>query len=252
MYIFNHIPKTGGMSMYWLIRDLIGPDRLSPHFSLNEDTTYEVSPKDYEKYLVIYGHIGVVWNDAIGPNRQWMTMVRDPVDRVLSQYYYWRNSIPPSPHLPYVYAAQTLPLEEYLRSRDQKFLQGNQNVQTWQLADDFRIRYRKVAAADALEIAKHHLAERCAFVGIFEDYQASVERLCRLFGTPLPASIPLENRTHGRRAVSEISPDVIAVMRELNEMDQALYEFAKNLVRTRFRREARFETPNPSLVGLVG
>ena len=43
MYIFNHIPKTGGSSMYRLLQQLIGLERLSPHFALNENIRYEVN-----------------------------------------------------------------------------------------------------------------------------------------------------------------------------------------------------------------
>lgn len=215
--------------MYQLLHALIGSNRVSPHFSFHEDISYQVSADDFEQYLIIYGHIGVVWNDLVGPGRRWMTMLRDPVDRVLSQYYFWRNMVPPSPHLPHVHAAKTLPLREFARSCDFLVRQGNQDLQTWFLADDFRRRYRKVNENDALEIAKQNLNERFAFVGLFEDYPGSVQRLCRLLEISAPASIPLENKTAGRIAVEHVDPCVIAEIRELNALDQELYEYGKQL-----------------------
>jgi hypothetical protein len=236
MYIFNHIPKTGGASMYRLLGQLIGQERLSPHLKFNEEVRYEVSAADYEKYFVIYGHLGVIWNDIVGPGRRWMTILRDPVERVLSQYYYWRNMVPRSPHLPHVNGAQTLSLGEFVRSRDYMALQANENVQTWCLADDLRLPYRKLAPSDALGVAKQHLAERFAFIGIAEDYAGSVQRLCRLLEVPYPESIPMENRTLERKARHEIEPGVIAAIEELNTMDQALYEYGKGLADSALRR----------------
>jgi hypothetical protein len=229
MYIFNHIPKTGGVSMYLLLQQLIGPDVLSPHIAINEEIEYHIDPNDLARYRIIYGHIGVVWNDIIGPNRRWMTLLRDPVDRVLSQYYFWRNAVPPSPHLPHVNAAQTLPLNEFLASRNYMVLQGNENVQTWFLADDLRARYRKVPPCDALALAKQNLAERFDFIGIADDYASSAQRLCRLLGVACPAAIPMENRTPQRKAMHEVEPETIASVRELNAMDLELYEFGKAL-----------------------
>jgi hypothetical protein len=91
------------------------------------------------------------------------------------------------------------------------------------------VRYRKVAPRDVLEIAKNHLVERCACVGIFEDYRGSVKRLCRLSGSPMLDSVPAENRTLGRKFTEEIDPDLIKAKRELNPLDLTLYDFAKKL-----------------------
>lgn len=102
-------------------------------------------------------------------------------------------------------------------------------MQTWLIADDFRVKYRKVAPHDALEIAKRHLVVRCAFVGIFEDFRGSVERLCRLFGSPMLDSVPAENRTPDRKSAEEINSSLVETIRELNPLDHALYEFARKL-----------------------
>jgi hypothetical protein len=82
---------------------------------------------------------------------------------------------------------------------------------------------------DALAVAKNNLSERFDFIGIAEDYAISTQRLCSLLRLPYPASIPMENRTPQRKAVHEIEPETIALIRELNAMDLELYEFGKGL-----------------------
>lgn len=78
--------------MYRIIERLVGHDHITPHLSLHEDIAYPFEADDFRRYRVIYGHIGTAWNDVLGPGRKWMTILRDPVDRVLSQYYYWRHA----------------------------------------------------------------------------------------------------------------------------------------------------------------
>jgi hypothetical protein len=39
----------------------------------------------------------------------------------------------------------------------------------------------------------------------------------------------MENRTPGRISMQEVDPDVIAAIRELNMMDQELYEYGKEI-----------------------
>lgn len=211
-----------------VLQQLIGPERVSPRLDLTEDVSYRMDPSDYKQYHVICGHLGVVWNKTLGLDRRWMTMLRNPVHRVVSQYYFWRNHVPATPHLRHVYLAQTLSLEEFILSREEKALQGNENVQTWLLADDFRVRYRRVTPGDALEVARGHLAEQCAFVGIFEEYTTSIERLCQLLGVPLPSSIPALNPA-GPQLLETIHPRVINAIRELNTLDHELYEYGKEI-----------------------
>lgn len=234
--------------MYFLLQELIGSGKISPHISFHEDISYEINRAEYMQYDLVYGHIGVAWNDAISPGRQWMTMLRDPVDRVLSQYYFWRNMVPLSPHLSYVHAAQTQTLADFVQNQDELLLQGNQDLQTWFLADDFRRRYRRVSEADALAAAKANLRDRFAFIGIFEDYAESVDRLCQLLSRPIPKAIPMENRTLERASAGEINASVIEKIRDLNRLDIELYEYGKQQVqelRTRVSDERTQTQPSP-------
>ena len=229
MYIFNHLPKCAGLTYLKLLRNIYGDDA-GVHISLNEDVDYSVDAQCYQKYTVIMGHFGVRWNEALGPGRTWLTALREPVDRVVSTFFFWRNNIPSSPDVPYLHLAQTLPLEEFVRSDHYLVRQGIQNAQTWQLADDLRVRYRRVSDQDALEVAKANLSE-FAFVGLYESFPESAARLCNCLGVSTPQELPRENSTNSRLSVSELSSTVVEAIRERNSADIALYEYAKTLAK---------------------
>jgi hypothetical protein len=224
MYLFNHIPKCGGLSYRALFEEALGKARVE-HISINLEEEYQPDPDEYRQYTMLMGHFGVRWNEIVGPGRRWMTALREPIDRVVSTYYYWRHSAEVSPELPWLYMAHTMSLDEFVRSGHYLVLQGIQDVQTWQLADDLRWRYHSVPARDALAAAKENL-DKFEFVGIHEEFDRSIECMCEYLGVAVPRSMPRVNVTKKRAAVSELSPATIDAIRELNSADSELYKYA--------------------------
>ena len=227
MYLFNHIPKCGGLSYRALLEDLFGKDQVT-HISINREEEYNPHPADYLQFPVLMGHFGVRWNDIIGPGRQWMTVLREPVDRVVSTYYFWRHNAPLSPDSPWLYLAQTKSLDAYVRSGHYAVRKGIRNLQTRQLADDLRWRYRRFSDRDALEVAKENLA-KFAFIGFYEEFGPSVERMCQFLNMAAPPAIPHVNPTSKRLSVDEIPKSTIDAIVELNRSDLELYAYARSL-----------------------
>jgi len=230
MYIFNHIPKTAGTSLIAIMQDVFGKDRVSTHIDITEDRDYEIDPEQFTPFVVVAGHFGVKWHARMG-DRRWLTVLREPVDRVLSTYYFWRNVARPRPNAPYLDLAKTLFLNEFVSCGNRLVLQGISNGQTWQLADDLREKYRSVPESDALAIAKENLTRRFDFVGLSEHFDESAARLRRYLGVPEKArcEVPRLNLTPDRRHASELRPSVIDNILELNRMDIELYRFAQEL-----------------------
>jgi len=241
MFIFNHIPKCGGISYRTLLEEIFGQDRVT-HISLNLEEEYRPDPDNYKQYTMLMGHFGVRWNDIVGPGRRWMTALREPIDRVVSTYYYWRNNAPLSRESPWLYMAQTMSLDDFVRSGHYLVLQGIKNLQTWQLADDLRWRYRSVPEQDVVAVAKQNL-DKFAFVGIHEEFEQSVERMCTYLAVTPFNTLPRANVTKKRVAVSELSPATVEAITELNTADMELYKYALQ----RFQGAVSPSEPTPSI-----
>jgi hypothetical protein len=241
MYIFNHIPKCGGLSYRALLEEVLGQDRVE-HISINLEEEYHPDPDDYRRFTMLMGHFGVRWNEIVGPGRRWMTALREPIDRVVSTYYYWRHNAALSPESPWLYIAQTMSLKEFVRSGHYSVRQGIENAQTWQLADDLRWRYRSVSERDALAVAKRNL-DKFDFVGIYEEFDRSVKCMCKYLGVTAPSAVPRVNVTAKRPAVAELSPATIEAIAELNAADMELYKYALQ----KFHDPAGASEPAPSI-----
>jgi hypothetical protein len=155
--------------------------------------------------------------------------LRDPVDRVISTYYFWRHHAPLSPQSPWLYFAQAKSFDGFVRSDNYFVRQGIENLETWQLADDLRWRYHTVPEQDVLAVAKENL-DKFDFIGLCEEFEDSVQRFCRYLGADPPRVPPHELKTKIRKAPSEISASTIEIIKERNRADIELYEYARKKV----------------------
>lgn len=90
--VFQHLFKSGGTSVIERMRDIVGRDRLLHVKSVAALTA--MARKDPEKlasYAVVAGHLPLPAIDRLFPGAALMTILRDPVDRIVSQYFHFRR-----------------------------------------------------------------------------------------------------------------------------------------------------------------
>lgn len=83
-----HVPKAAGVSFYYALREIYGrallhDNAMSPLNPLSGVPNY---PRGWSKYNVIHGHFDYTKYSHL----PLITWVRDPVDRIISHYCYWR------------------------------------------------------------------------------------------------------------------------------------------------------------------
>ncbi|GGE94761.1 sulfotransferase family 2 domain-containing protein [Sphingomonas prati] len=102
-----HIPKCGGTSLIDAVTSAIGPDLIyldygdSPanpatDFSIDPLGTAERFAADAATLLaskrLAYGHMHAAKYRLAAPNAAWVTILRDPVERLISHYFFWREA----------------------------------------------------------------------------------------------------------------------------------------------------------------
>ncbi len=93
--IFNHIPKTGGVTLRIILNRVYGEKQVflikSTDIASSLHTYRNLSPEDKERYSVVAGHGAELFSPFMDdPYR--VTILREPLALFLSQYYYLKNT----------------------------------------------------------------------------------------------------------------------------------------------------------------
>lgn len=226
--IFHHIPKTAGSTLNAVL-DANYP--VGTIYSIESPivealTVFRTLPAERRRtFHVVRGH--GVWGLHAWLEQPCMyaTLLRDPVDRLVSQYYFIRGS-------------PNHPLNQALRSRGKtlsEYLRNGINLQ----ADNGQVRAlsRCADSVDApapygscsrtmLETALHNLTAHYALVGVterFDDFLALAKRV--LGWRELGYSRRKVTKT--RPAADELDTEDRAVIQEYSRLDQELYAAAR-------------------------
>jgi hypothetical protein len=197
------------------------PDRLAGNrFGLGRHACYS-------------GHVVYRFRDLLPPAAAVVTFLRDPIDRAVSAFYYFRSLGPAvlarEGAAPGLARCCDLSLTEFLRAEPDLARVHLGNVQTWMLARGHMYTappWTAVTRAD-LAAAMRNL-ERCLFVGRTDRLGESVRALCGVCGWPPPEEDLHENRT-ARPAAAALDAETRGRLEGLTAVDAELYRFGSEL-----------------------
>lgn len=235
-FVFNHFPKAGGTSFFAVCKYNIPESEISPQ--LMEEEIRLVRPERFEHYRLIRGHFSVLTQMGFSRHRYSMTLVRDPIQTILSTYKFWRTR-PEEDAL--TRHAKSMPFAEFVRhfARSPSIIHNPYTHHFAALSRDYP---EEADDKELLAAAKHNLAA-FDFVGICEQFGNSVRLLCQQAGWHVPPKIPHENRSREAQ-LQDLDDTTEQMLRERNRLDLELYDYAIGLFRA--RRDAIEEfSPGP-------
>jgi hypothetical protein len=231
--VFLHIPKTAGSSL---------ANMLQPHFSEAETlkcatpgVLRETPVEEAWRYRFIHGHVDWPELGVLPPDRQVVSLFREPVARALSLYWYWRS-------FSWAHAertedfgiqfAKSAGLEEFFFDAPPGIRANYENAVVRQLVGaPLRKPYSGFVVSDetALEIARRRV-DQMAACGVVEDFEAASGEISRALGLPRLLS-RRDNSLEGRRGSADYdpvtpeapSPEVVRRLRELTRLDASIY-----------------------------
>jgi hypothetical protein len=220
--LFDHIPKTGGSALHAVFIKWYGSDQTSPQL---KGLWLRDALLKYHNINVISGHLRFQPGDMLPQNRLKISIVRDPIDRALSSYFFNRN------HVSGTYArdvelAKTFEIDKFFFLDDPIVDSGFSNVQVRHFAslcETYDTQGESLSDELLLTLARKAL-EQFDIVGSYSDFEDFVSVVGIEAEVPQWENIPKVNVTSGRVRPSDIEQGVIERIKQLNALDIMLVE----------------------------
>lgn len=232
--IFLHVPKAAGTTLYWVIERQYDPTVIY-HFRwshLPVDEFKKIPEAQREALRVLKGHMVFGLHEVVAGPSTYVTILRDPVDRVISHYYH----VLQNPTHPLHSDVQRMSLKDYVCSGETTEIN---NGQTRRLSGVGATVGFGQCSAGMLKVAKQNLQEHFAVVGLAERFDETLLLLKRALGWGLPFYVKRhvgKNRPRTARK-DNLSEDALNSIENYNELDIELYRYAREMFAERIRQQ---------------
>ena len=228
--IFLHLPKTAGTTLNRLIEweyPLLEMYSIDPvFFYWSAAHLRKLSPDRLKRTRMFKGHMTFGLHEFLPRPATYITVLRDPVDRVISAYYFMRSyKLHP---LYWKLRSGNWTLEDFVR-RSQR-----DNVQSKIIAGSA---YEKPCTREIAEKAKHNLRQHFGVVGLSERFEESLALMKLRFGWKL-SSYSSFNVTRSRPKKHDLPESTLELIYQKNALDMELYECGKEIFESAVRTNA--------------
>ncbi|QIZ72498.1 sulfotransferase family 2 domain-containing protein [Oxynema aestuarii] len=237
---FLHIPKAAGTTLNDIITRQYKSESVFQTNPVNiresKNKLIKMSESDKENFKVIKGHMEFGWHEFIPQEFTYITMLRDPVERVISLYYYILKN--PRHYLYNIVTENRMSLRDLLSSRISAQLS---NGQTRILSGREELVQKPLAVfeecpAEWLDSAKQNLDKYFVTFGLTEKFDESLILFKQILGWKIPFYTSKNVNKH-RLFKSEFSVQDIILIEEYNRLDIELYKYAKKLFEEQIYRQ---------------
>ena len=232
--VLVHVMKTAGTSIIEWIQRHYAFDEVLRKASIWRELK-AVPPEVLKTKKFIRGHFGSQIDTVFRREDGYcyITLLRDPVERVISHYWHSRRAPAASNVLEKAARKSDFSFEEFLEHPAARPFVRNYQVRNFAFDPrrHFAGRAPRLAVPDDLvahdlERAKATL-ERYDVIGTTEELGLFVDDMCRRFGFYPERALP--RRRSYRDSGLSISDAALRRVRQLNELDYDLYEWARRL-----------------------
>lgn len=227
--VFMHIPKCAGTALRSFVASQLGARAIRHVRDDRHGREIIAGPRNGLEAPFTLGHFGYDYIcKCLQPSTK-ITFLRDPLERTLSHYYYWRelaeNRAEPA-------LAKKLDLLDFLNTRVRSVTVQLDNMQAWMLIDDYRpwarYKYRGLGENAMFDLACSHL-DRFDFIGFTEQFDEDLRTLSSIYGWPIPQPPRVVNKTQYRKGAREIGGREMDRILELTRIDRRIYEYARGI-----------------------
>jgi len=229
--IFLHVPKTAGTTLNRLIEweyplfEIYSVDPVFFRWSVSH--LWQLPARRLEKTRIFKGHMLFGLHKILPQPATYITVLREPVDRVISAFYFMRSYV----LHPFYWKLrrENWTLEDFVRRSPRE------NVQSKIVAG---ADYYSPCTDEIVEQAKENLFRYFSVVGLSERFEESLALMKLRFGWKLERYSSF-NVTRARPKKRDLPQSTLDLIVEKNSFDIALYEYATRLFQDAVNKNAR-------------
>jgi len=229
--LFLHIPKAAGSTLHTVFNRQY---KLANVFTIDEERSIEdlkqLSIQQRSEIEVLKGHMYFGLHELLPQPSTYITILRDPVERVISHYYYILRN--PSNELYNQVAAAGMNLKDFVLSGLSLEID---NGQTRLLSSFGAVVPYKHCSPEILESAKQNVKDHFSIIGFVERFDETLILLKRALKWKMPFYTK-SNITQNRPFKAEIPKDTLDVIEAYNQLDIQLYQFAQEIFKEQIRQ----------------
>jgi hypothetical protein len=231
--IFIHLEKTGGTTLHNVLAAHYAADQVAPsHYGHLRDFSFIEGIYDLYSCHIDYETALTIPKAS----KTFVSLFRRPVDRLISEYRFWRSHPTGELTEDLEILAKALPAEEFF---DHPYIRSLSTINNYYLhtfgpANFSLTSATRSAANEAFQIARRRIKILHA-LGITDRMAESVEIICRTLGFEPPVhfetfhrtdNFPAEDPRFAEVPAVEVTPQLRDAMKELTRYDDLLFDFA--------------------------
>jgi hypothetical protein len=225
--IFLHIPKAAGLTLYKILNREYGRryiytfpgGRQRLQAAIDRFRTLPDSQRD--RYDLLRGHFPFGAHEWINRPATYITLLREPVARVVSHYHYVKRT--PQHALYPLVTEEKMTLTDYVSSGINYEMDNGQTRQITGIND--RVPFG-CCSPELLSVARQLLDDHFSIVGLVEHFDETLLLLRQRLGWRRYPVYVRQNVTRKRPFTQELSPATRAIIEKHNRLDCELYEYA--------------------------
>ncbi len=228
--LFLHIPKAAGQTLSQVIVRHFDPAAVfaigRPNHQFIEQFK-KMSKSERARIRLVKGHMPFGLHEYLPRPSTYITMLRDPVDRIISYYYFARRT--PDHYLHEALQSRRMSLREFVLHGLPVELDNGQTRLLAGVGNGVGVGQ---CSLETLETARRNLTAHFAVIGLSERFDETLLLLKSAFGWRNLCYTRL-NVTRDRLPKDAVDDETLDAIARSNELDLQLYEWARD----RFERQ---------------
>lgn len=226
--IFLHIPKTGGLTFTQIASQNYERKFIYEFRGNIEEAIHkfkQLPPRKLKKIKFLTGHFSFGIHEYLPNPAIYITLLREPIERVISSYFYVRST---PTHPLYQKLIETHSFEEFLEIHN-----WFNNRQVIMLSGETKIANEE-CSTEMLNKAKSNLEKNFQIFGMTEKFDC-FPILCHQYLGWQSIFYQKVNVTNKRLLKEEVSQKALTTIEKKNALDIELYDYAKEKFAQRLR-----------------